>query len=275
MSGLLVKLDGAGRLLVLVSAWMVAGAAHAQGPAPAGSAGIYTCVDDKGRRLTADRPILDCIAKEQRILNSDGSLRGIQPPTLTAEERAEREAREVAAAEMRAATADAVRRDRNLMARYPNESSHNRAREAALDTARLAMKATEIRLRELATERKPLQDEMEFYQGKPLPQKLKAKIDANDAALEAQRSAVANQEAEIGRITQLYEAELARLRRLWSGAQAGSLGPLPPVNGPAGPSGALSSLAAGMPGAAASASVRKAASGALGPAGTSTRLPPR
>ena len=195
--------------------------------------GIYTCTDDKGRRLTADRPIPECAGKEQQVLNRDGSLRAIHPPTLTAEERSEKEAKERAAAEARTAAGDAVRRDRNLMARYPTEAAHNRAREAALDSVRLAMKATEIRLRELTVERKPLHDEAEFYQGKSLPPRLKAAIDANDASAEAQRAAAINQESELGRINKLYNAELDRLRKLWSGAPAGSLGPLPPGLAPA------------------------------------------
>ena len=188
---------------------------------------IYTCVDDKGRRLTADRPIAECSTKEQRVLNSDGSLKATLPPTLTTEERTEKEARDRAAAEARAAAADAVRRDRNLMARYPTEAAHSRAREAALDTVRLAMKGTEIRLRELAVERRPLRDEAEFYQGRPLPPKLKTAMDANDASGDALRSAAANQEAELGRVSKLYDAELDRLRKLWAGTAAGSLGPLP------------------------------------------------
>jgi len=217
--------------------WMLAALAlvplvgAAQAPARL-AGGIYTCIDDRGRRQTADRPIPECATREQQVLNSDGSLKTVHPPTLTPEERLEKEARERAAAEQRAAAADAVRRDRNLMARYPNEAAHSRAREAALDTVRLAMKASETRLRELAAERKPLRDEAEFYQGKPLPPKLKAAIDANDASADAQRSAAANQEAELGRINKLYDAELERLRRLWSGAAAGSLGPLP-TNPPA------------------------------------------
>ena len=188
--------------------------------------GIYTCVDDRGRRLTADRPIPECTAREQRVLNRDGSQRTTVPPTLTPEERSEYEARERAAAEARAARADAVRRDRNLIARYPDEASHNRAREAAIDTVKLAIKATEMRLRELAAERKPLREEAEFYQGKPLPAKLRAAMDANEASAEAQRSAQGAQEAELGRINRIYDAELERLRRLWAGAAAGSLGPL-------------------------------------------------
>lgn len=218
------------RLFVLPTLALLAAGAWAQtaGTAPARGPGIYTCIDDKGRRLTADRPIPDCAAKEQQLLNRDGSLRAIIPPTLTAEERAEKEAKERAAAEARAAAADAVRRDRNLTARYPNEAAHQRAREAALDSMRLAMKATTVRQRELAAERKPLLDEAEFYQGKPLPPRLKAQIDANDAAVEAQRTAAANQEVELARINKLYDAELERLRKLWAGAPAGSLGPLPP-----------------------------------------------
>jgi len=219
--------------LLAATALTVGAAALAQAPPVKPGSGIYTCFDDKGRRLTSDRPIPECSAKEQQLLNRDGSLRAVVPPTLTADERAEKEARERAAAEARAAAADAVRRDRNLMARFPTEAAHNRAREAALDSVRLAAKATEIRLRELSAERKPLLDEAEFYVGKPLPPRLKAAIDGNDAAVEAQRTAAQGQEAELGRVNKLYDAELERLRRLWSGAQPGSLGPLPPSAPPA------------------------------------------
>ena len=52
-------------------------------------------------------------------------------------------------------------------------------------------------------------------------------MDANDASLDAQRGAATTQEAELVRINKIYDAELNRLRRLWAGAQAGSLGPLP------------------------------------------------
>ncbi len=197
--------------------------------------GIYTCIDDRGRRLTADRPIPECSGKEQQILNQDGSVRSIVPPTLTAEERAVWEARERAAQEARAAQLDAVRRDRNLISRYPTEAKHQAAREAALDTVRVAIKATEARLRELEAARKPLSDEAEFYVGKPLPARLRTAIDANEASVEAQRSAASTQEAELGRINKLYDAELERLRKLWGGAPAGSLGPLPGVNGKAAP----------------------------------------
>jgi hypothetical protein len=201
-----------------------ASAAQAQGTAPA--AGIYTCVDAKGRRLTSDRPIAECTGTEQKVLNRDGSVREVRPPTLTAEERAEREARERKANAERMAQIESTRRDKNLLARYPDEAAHRKAREAALDNVRLAVKATESRLKELEIERKPLLDEAEFYKGKRLPPKLKGQLEANDAAVDAQKEAAANQQAEMERVNRNFDVELSRLRRLWAGAPPGSLGPL-------------------------------------------------
>jgi hypothetical protein len=150
----------------------------------------------------------------------------VVPPTPTADERSEMEARERDAAVERANHQDAVRRDRNLLARYPNEASHKKAREAALEDIRKSMRLSEARLAALANERKPLMDESEFYVGKPLPGKLKLQLDANDASFDAQRSLLQNQRQEVTRIEQLFDAELLRLRSLWAGAQPGSMGVL-------------------------------------------------
>jgi hypothetical protein len=210
-------------LLVLGLAWLAGMSAQAQQAAPTG---IYTCIDDKGRRLTSDRPIAECTAKDQQILNRDGSVRGVHPPVPTAEERAEREARDRKANAERMAQMEAVRRDKNLMARYRDEASHRKAREAALESVRLAIKATEDRVKELKAERIPLNNEAEFYKGKALPPKLKVQMEANDTAMEAQREAASNQQRELDRVNRIYDGELSRLQKLWAGAMPGSLGPI-------------------------------------------------
>ena len=72
----------------LAAAFVCTGACGALAqPQPSASAspGIYTCTTADGRRLTSDRPIPACNAQEQRVLNSDGSLQRIHPPSLTAE----------------------------------------------------------------------------------------------------------------------------------------------------------------------------------------------
>lgn len=220
-----------GRSLAALALTLLGAAAQAQSAASS-AAGIYTCIDDRGRKITSDRPIPDCNAKEQRVLNRDGSLRAVRPPTMTSDEAAEKEARERKAVETRAAQNDAARRDRNLLQRYRTEAAHHKAREAALDSVRAAIRLTRTRTEDLLKERKPLLDEAEFYKGKPLPPKLKGQFDANDAALEAQRAAANTQQTELERVTRLYDAELDRLKALWAGALPGSLGPLPPAPTP-------------------------------------------
>ena len=197
--------------------------------------GIYSC-EVNGKRVTSDRPIADCVDRPQRVLNPDGSLRTIMPPNLTADEKAEAEARERVEQAERVAKQDAIRRDRNLMARFPNEAAHRKARKAALDDIDNAVRLSESRVKLLQAERKKLDEEAEFYPAKPLPAKLKQAIDANEASLAAQRSLIQNQEAERVRINANYDAELKHLEQLWSGVPAGSMGAASgPNSGPAQP----------------------------------------
>ena len=221
-------------------AWLLAGAAScgvsAQAQAQAKSAGppIFTC-ELNGKKITSDRYIQECSHREQRMLNSDGSLNRVLSPTLTAEERAAEEARQRDLEAKRVAENDAVRRDRNLMQRFPNEAAHARAREKALDDIRKSVHNSEARVTLLNVERKPLLDELEFYVGKQVPGKLKLALDSNDASLAAQKSLVQNQQTEVVRINALYDLELARLKKLWGGTPAGSLGPLPVADAAAPP----------------------------------------
>lgn len=194
--------------------------AWAQG-APRGQ--VFTCVNAAGRTITSDRLIAECMDREQRVLARDGTLIRVVPPSLTFDERAAKEDRERKLAEEKKAKEEAVRRDRLLVQRFPNEAEHQKARDAALEDMRSAMAASESRIAELARERKPLNEEAEFYKGKALPPQLKQQLDANDAAVAAQRDAQANQQAELQRIGKRFDAELALLKRLWSSAATGSI----------------------------------------------------
>jgi hypothetical protein len=204
----------------------------------AGTDIIYTCTDATGKRLTADRLIAECVGREQRVLARDGSLLRIIPPNLTLAERAEYEAREQRRIAEREKQLELTRRDRSLLQRYPNEAAHAKARQAALEPARVALQASQERIDELAAERKPLASESEFYVGKPLPSELKLKLDANDAAVAAQQGFMQNQQAEMARINATFDGELARLKKLWAGAVPGTMGPIetaaaPPASEPA------------------------------------------
>jgi type I site-specific restriction endonuclease len=210
------RIAGAGFVLLMgQAAWAAPGTA------------IFTCTDANGKKLTSDRPIAECSTREQRVLNADGSVRNVLGPTLTADERADKEARDREAAAVVATRQDAVRRDRNLIARFPDEAAHRKARNSALDSMRNAVRLSEARLELLAKERKPLMDEAEFYTSRTMPAPLRAQIEGNETTTEAQRALIQNQQIEVLRINKLYDAELERLKKLWRGAPPGTLGPLP------------------------------------------------
>jgi hypothetical protein len=214
-----------GVLCVVVGSLAFAGLASAQ-TAPTPHL-VFSCIDGNGKKHTSDRPIPDCNDRDQRLLNRDGSFNKIMPPPPTADETAEMEAKEREANAQRVARNDAIRRDRNLVARFPDAETHNKARAKALDDVRSSVRVSQARVALLTAERKPLLEEAEFYVGKSKPSKLALALDANDATLEAQKALIQNQQIEEIRINALYDVELARLRRLWAGAPAGSLGPAP------------------------------------------------
>lgn len=194
---------------------------------------IYSCVDAQGHRLSSDRPIPECLAQEQRMLNRDGSARGVLPPALSPEEKARQDAIKRAAEQQRLAREAEARRDRALLARYPDLLAHDSARTRAQDPVTKQIEAAQRRLAELDAERQVLSNEREANGKKPLPQALRARIAANEGAIEAQNTILRDQQTERERLNLQFDAELARLRALWAGAAPGRMGPIETSPAPA------------------------------------------
>ena len=104
---------------LIAAAPLLAGAGLAAAQATPKAGLIYTC-DVNGKKVTSDRPIPECNSREQRVLNKDGSTREVRAPVLTADERAEQEARQQQEALAAKIKREAVYRDRNLLQRFPN-----------------------------------------------------------------------------------------------------------------------------------------------------------
>lgn len=194
--------------------------------------GIYTCVDAKGRRLTSDRPIIECIDREQTQISPTGQVLKRIGPSLTAEERAAQDEKARLAAEETKRQLEEKKRDRALLARYPDQSVHDKERHAALATVDEVIETANERTEELHEQRKKLDTELEFYKGdlNKAPAKLKRQIDENEQQVAAQARFIANQEEEKKRVNARYDQELARLRVLWAqragGATAAASGPM-------------------------------------------------
>ena len=186
--------------------------------AGAASAGIYTCIDAKGRRLTADRPIAECIDREQTELSPGGLPRRKIGPTPTAAERAAQEEQEKRQQEERARLEEEKRRQRALVARYPDREVHDKERAAALALVDSVTAAAQRRTQELQRQRKFLEGEVEFYQLDPsrMPPKLRRQLDEVDAHLTAQRRFAVDQDVEKVRVNARFDEELSRLKVLWA-----------------------------------------------------------
>jgi hypothetical protein len=203
---------------------------HAQGqPGGTAPASIYSCVDAKGRKITADRPIAECMDRTQRELSRSGLVKREVAPPLTAPERAALEEKQKAAAEVRARQAEEKRRDRALLSRYPNRTVHDRERTEALAQIDEVIKASSKRSAELAEQRKAIDIDLEFYKSDPAktPAALKRRIEENEGSVAVQKRFVAEQEAEKQRVNTRFEEELTKLRQLWALTNAAA--PVTPV----------------------------------------------
>lgn len=182
---------------------------------------IYTCTDSRGRKLTSDRPILECIDREQKELNPSGTVRRTVDPSFTAHEQAEREE----AAKQRAAEDARVReerrRDRALLVRYPTIEVHVKERAEAIAQIDAVIAAAKKRTDELNQQKGQIDAEYEFYKKDPTkaPNSLKRQRDDNDRSRVIQAKFISDQDGEKARVNARFDEELVKLKELW-GAQA-------------------------------------------------------
>jgi hypothetical protein len=181
------------------------------------SGGIYSCVDGKGRRLTSDRPIVDCLDREQKELGTSGTVRRVVPPSYTAEERARIEEQRRVEDQERARIAEERRRERALLIRYPNQAMHDKERMEALKQLDEVIDAVKKRVTELGAQRKEIDLELEFYQSDPkkAPAWLQRKLEDNAQQVQVQNRFLSDQNLEKQRINARFDEELVKLRTLW------------------------------------------------------------
>ena len=188
----------------------------------ASAQGIYSCVDEKGRKLTSDRPIAECMDRPQKELNPSGTVRRVLAPPPTAKDRAAQDEKEKQDAEARLLQAEEKRRDRALMTRYPDRASHDKERAAALQQTTALSAGALKRLQELTEQRKGIVDELAFYKSSPgkAPPTLKRRLDETDGNIAAQKRLMAEQDVEKKRINARFDEEQTKLKPQWGVAGA-------------------------------------------------------
>jgi hypothetical protein len=141
---------------------------------------IYSCVDDKGRKLTSDRPIAECMDRVQNELNPSGTVKRVLEPQPT----------ETAL------------------------TSSDKERATALEQSTAASAGAAKRLQELGEYRKDIASELAFYKstlGKA-PPALIQRLDETDANITAQKRLLQEQDAEKSRINKRFDDKAAKLK---------------------------------------------------------------
>lgn len=184
--------------------------------------GIYTCVDGKGRKITSDRPIAECMDRAQKEISPAGTVKRVLAPPPTAQERAALEEKEKLEADERSKAAEQKLRDRALLKRYPDRASHDKERTAALELVNDAINAALKRSEDLAGQRKGISAELDFYKSSPgkAPPALKRRLDETDGNMAAQKRLLAEKEAEKKRTTERFDTEAAKLKPHWGVVEA-------------------------------------------------------
>ena len=205
-----------------VTAMLLCGNAIAQG--------IYTCVDGKGRKITADRPITECSDRVQQEVSPAGVVKRVLGPALNDHEIAAEEEKAKLQAVARLHEVEEKRRNRALLLRYPNVAAHDKERALALAQVDELFAMAQARTQELTTQRAGINADFEFYKKDPskAPAALVRRRDENDGNMAEQKRYIAEQILEKQRINKRFDDELGRLKQLWAGGSA------PPASGPEG-----------------------------------------
>lgn len=182
---------------------------------------IYRCTDARGNKLTSDRPIPECLDREQNELNPSGTVKRNVGPSLTSAERDRIEAQQKKEAEERVRVNEERRRNRALLMRYQDQAAHDRERAEALKQVDEVIAAANKRLADLDKQDEGIKAELEFYKNDATkaPAKLRRQIAEHDDSVNAQKRFIADQTTEKKRVNDRFDEELARLKPLWGGTR--------------------------------------------------------
>lgn len=181
------------------------------------SAGIYTCIDASGRRITADRPIPQCADREQSVYGRTGVELKRIGPALSEVEMAERLEQRRLEQQQAYRAREQRRRDAALLVRYPDRAAHESERRQSLAQVNELQIITHKRLMELEKAHFELSQELEFYAKDPskAPGKLRAALEDSERNVQEQKRYIEAQEADKRRIHLRFNEELERLQSLW------------------------------------------------------------
>jgi hypothetical protein len=179
---------------------------------------LYVCTVN-GRTLYGDTPPQECIRNnvEIRELNPDGSPKRIIPPSLTPEQKKEKDQKKKRQDECNRRNKEQKQKNDALLQTYPGEDDLLAARDHALANEKGRIDQQRQKLAELDADRTRLENEAEFYVTREMPEELKRKLSDNDSRHARAQRAIDGIRAEMARISDQFDADLKHYRALVMG----------------------------------------------------------
>lgn len=183
--------------------------------------GIYACETADGNIITSDRPIHECLTREQRILGRSGATLAVIPPQLTPNQQAQREA------ELKRLEAERLRAEqlaastRALLARYPTPASHDAARREQLIPLVGKMREAQDELQALETQQIKLSAQIGAYANPTeVPRELQRDYVFSQRDIDIQLRAISSLTAQIKTINDQFDQEYQALKPYWNQSPA-------------------------------------------------------
>lgn len=177
---------------------------------------IYMCKDEKGRTITSDRPIPECIGRTIKEFDKKGIARREIPPPPTAEQKRQIELQEQKRKAEEIVAEEQKQSDRALRLRYRSEEDIETARKRSIEPVQEGLKRDMSLLSETEKQKQAAQIEAGAYKKKnaAIPADLQRKITQSDQTIGGLKKVIQEREAELAEINARFDESLKRYRRL-------------------------------------------------------------
>ena len=176
----------------------------------------YKITDEKGRVQYTDRIPPDAVNRGMVELNKQGMAKNVTAPALTPEQRRNEEEK---AERQRQAERTAMRKraqENALLASYTSESDIDFAKRRNLAIVGMAILSAEARIKALERRSAALEKEKQYYDNKPIPDKLRREITSVTLEIPKQHELIAGKKQEALEIELKYSQQKERYRELKS-----------------------------------------------------------
>ena len=178
------------------------------------SADTYKITDDKGRVQYTDRVPADAVNRGMTELNKQGMAKKVTEAALTAEQRRLEEER----AEKRRQAELAEKRQRAeenaLLTSYTSESDIDVAKRRNLALIGAAILSAEARIKALEKRSAALEREKQYYENKPIPDKMRREMTSVTLEIPKQHELIAAKKQEALAVELKYSQQKERYRTL-------------------------------------------------------------